>query len=83
MECQDVELSDLLPFYLNGDVTSDQATKIEIHLSACIECQQELLFWVALSHQGVPAWRRSAPKLKDHMGKRPAGRVRPLSTPPA
>ena len=81
MECQDIELSDLLPFYLNGDVTPDQANKIESHLPTCIECQQELLFWVALSDQGVSAWRgfRRGPKVRP--GKRPPARVGSLSMP--
>ena len=57
--CQEPEMSDLFPFYLNGDVTSDEARKIESHVSVCAECQTKLSFFMMLSEHGLPVWRRA------------------------
>lgn len=81
MECQEAELADLLPFYLNGDVSSDQAAEIESHLPTCSSCQKEILFWVALSEQGVPAWRHSGQGTEVSPDKRPVARVSRVSVP--
>ena len=67
MKCTQPELGDLFPFYLNGELRPDQERIIEDHLAHCTACQQELLFWVALAEQGLPAWkldrRRTKPKV--------------------
>ncbi len=60
MKCKRTELGDLFPFYLNGDLRSDQEQMIEDHLAQCTTCQEELLFWIALAQQGLPAWKPDA-----------------------
>lgn len=64
MKCKRIELGDLFPFYLNGDLCPDQERMIEDHLPHCPECQQELLFWIALSQQGVSSWEQEGRQAK-------------------
>lgn len=59
MACQQPEIGDLFPFYLNGDVTPEDAKKIKEHLAQCDACKKELLFWATLSEQGLPSWRQT------------------------
>jgi hypothetical protein len=59
VNCREPEISDLFPFYLNGDVTPDETRKIEGHVSGCAACEKKLSFFMALSKQGLPAWRRA------------------------
>lgn len=40
-ECED-RVNELLPWYLNGTLSEDQARKVETHLKACPKCQKEL-----------------------------------------
>ena len=55
--CQQPELGELFPFYLNGEVTADEAKRIEGHLARCPECQKEMALWMAISVRGLPSWR--------------------------
>lgn len=48
--CIHNELRDLVMFYLNGDVTTNQRRKLEQHLRLCAECQDELRFFLAAKH---------------------------------
>lgn len=57
VDCKEPELSGLLPFYLNGDVTSKERQEIEKHVGGCVECQRKLSFVMTLSQVGLPAWR--------------------------
>jgi len=59
VNCTEPEISDLFPFYLNGDVTPDETREIESHVSACAECRRKLSLLMTLSEQGVPAWQRA------------------------
>jgi len=72
MKCKQTELGDLFPFYLNGDLRPDQEQMIEDHLAQCKTCQQELLFWIALAQQGLPAWKPDARRNKLDAAKHPA-----------
>ena len=56
--CQEPALGDLFPFFLNGEVTDEEAKRIEQHLTTCRECQKELALWLAIGVRGLPSWRR-------------------------
>lgn len=55
--CQAPDLKFLFPFYLNGDVTPEEARQIESHVPGCPECQRKLSCVVAIAEHGLPSWR--------------------------
>jgi Putative zinc-finger len=72
VDCQAPSLTFLFPFYLNGDVTPEEARQIESHVPGCPECQRKLSCVVAIAEHGLPSWRnqsggvRSGKKLAIH-----------------
>jgi len=46
--CTKPNIRNLIMFYVNGDVTENQRTRIKSHLPHCFDCQDELRFFLAL-----------------------------------
>jgi predicted anti-sigma-YlaC factor YlaD len=63
-ECKEPELNKLIPFFANGDVTSEQQSAIEEHLTHCQECREDLAFFVSLYELAVDAGSSSTTKAK-------------------
>ncbi len=57
MSCQDI--SQLLPWYLNGTVTSEERHRLDEHLQACTSCRAELAdtLWAAKAFTRHPSSR--------------------------
>jgi len=46
--CPDPHLADLFPLYINGNVHTDDRTRIEEHLAACFHCQEKIRLFLDL-----------------------------------
>lgn len=51
-ECTEPKLGDLFAFYINGNVTEQQRETIEKHLAVCLECREELRFFLTVRELG-------------------------------
>jgi hypothetical protein len=60
VSCEEPALGDLFPFFLNGEVTPEEAKRIEKHLTVCGVCQKELALWLAMGIRGLPSWQRGS-----------------------
>jgi Putative zinc-finger len=53
--CLQPDLGDLFIFYINDDVSEQQASRIEDHLAVCAECREELRFYLTAQELGKEA----------------------------
>jgi hypothetical protein len=53
--CLQPDLADLFIFYINDDVSEQQAGRIEDHLAVCAECREELRFYLTAQELGKEA----------------------------
>ena len=61
IQCQQPELRDLFPSFLNERLSAEQSDQIEQHISECSECQEEISFWMALFEQDLLSWCHTRP----------------------
>lgn len=55
--CSQPGLSELFPTYIDGDLGDEEQEGIEEHLAECVECQENLRFFLDLQKVGRELFR--------------------------